>query len=76
MKLTEHRALIFDVYGTLVDWESAIHDALIPIFPDLPREEILVNYAGVEGNLQMQFPASADTLIPSPGRGSEFRRAP
>ncbi|KAF8137209.1 HAD-like protein [Boletus edulis] len=53
--LTEHRALIFDVYGTLIDWESAIHDALAPVFPDLPRKEILVNYSGVEGNLQTQF---------------------
>lgn len=61
--MTEHRALIFDVYGTLVDWESAIHDALIPIFPDLPREEILVNYAGVEGNLQMQFPSTPYSKI-------------
>ncbi|KAG6377630.1 haloacid dehalogenase [Boletus reticuloceps] len=54
-KLTEHRALIFDVYGTLIDWESAIHDAFAPVFPDLPRKEILVNYSGVEGNLQTQF---------------------
>lgn len=55
LKLIEHRALIFDVYGTLIDWESAIHDAFVPIFPNLTREEILVHYAGVEGNLQMQF---------------------
>ena len=55
MKLTEHRALIFDVYGTLVDWESAIHDALVPVFPDFSREKILVSYAGVEGILQTQF---------------------
>ena len=55
LKLTQHRALIFDVYGTLIDWESAIHDALVPVFPGLPREEILVNYSEVEGNLQMQF---------------------
>jgi len=63
MKLTEHRALIFDVYGTLVDWESAIHNALVPVFPDLPREEILVNYAGVEGTLQMQFPSTPYSKI-------------
>jgi len=62
-KLTEHRALIFDVYGTLVDWESAIHDALIPVFPDLPRREILVNYAAVEGNLQTQFPSTPYSKI-------------
>lgn len=55
LKLTEHHALIFDVYGTLVDWESAIHDALAPLFPDLSRQEILVNYAEVEARLQMQF---------------------
>ncbi|KAI9459788.1 haloacid dehalogenase [Boletus coccyginus] len=63
MKLTEHHALIFDVYGTLVDWESAIHDALVPVFPDLSREKILVSYAGVEGNLQTQFQSTSYSKI-------------
>ena len=55
LKLTDHNALIFDVYGTLIDWESAIHDAFAPVFPNLTREKILVRYAEVEGNLQTQF---------------------
>ncbi|KAF8549652.1 HAD-like protein [Imleria badia] len=63
LTLTEHRALIFDVYGTLIDWESTIHDALVHVFPDLPREEILVRYAGVEGKLQMQFQSTPYSKI-------------
>ncbi|KAG9313639.1 HAD-like domain-containing protein [Chiua virens] len=57
MKLSDHHVLIFDVYGTLVDWESAIHEALhgLPVFHNLTREEGLVIYAGIEGNLQTQF---------------------
>lgn len=63
MKLTEHRALVFDVYGTLVDWESAIHDTFVPVFPDLARKEILVHYAAVEGNLQIQFKSTPYSQI-------------
>lgn len=55
VKLTGNRAIIFDVYGTLIDWESAIHDTFLSVFPNLTRKEILVNYAAVEGNLQTQF---------------------
>lgn len=51
------------MYGTLVDWESAIHDAFVSVFPDLTREEILVNYAAVEGNLQMQFQSTPYSRI-------------
>ncbi|KAH0835832.1 haloacid dehalogenase [Lanmaoa asiatica] len=63
MKLTEHHALVFDVYGTLIDWESAIHDFFVPVFPDQAREEILLNYAGVEGNLQTQFQSTPYSKI-------------
>ncbi|KAG8216671.1 HAD-like protein [Butyriboletus roseoflavus] len=63
VKLTENRALVFDVYGTLVDWESAIHDAFVPVFPKLTRKEILVNYAVIEGNLQTQFQSTLYSTI-------------
>ncbi|KAH7887081.1 haloacid dehalogenase [Phlebopus sp. FC_14] len=63
LNLTDHRVLIFDVYGTLVDWETAIYDALKPVLPDLSREEILTQYGNVEGNLQMQFPSTAYSKI-------------
>ena len=62
--LTQHRALVFDVYGTLVDWESGIHAALSHLFPNVPRETVLVRYAEVEGALQTQHPSTpyADIL--------------
>ncbi|KIJ61832.1 hypothetical protein HYDPIDRAFT_115299 [Hydnomerulius pinastri MD-312] len=63
LKLTRHRALIFDVYGTLIDWESAIYGAFESVFPDESREEVLVRYDSVEGNLQMQFPSTAYSKI-------------
>lgn len=63
MKLTDHRALLFDVYGTLVDWESAIHDTFSSVFPDHAREDILADYAGVEGHLQTRFQTTPYSTI-------------
>ena len=31
MKLADFSVLSFDCYGTLIDWESGIHDALAPL---------------------------------------------
>ena len=31
MKLTDFKVLTFDCYGTLIDWESGIHNALKPL---------------------------------------------
>ena len=33
----EFSALTFDCYGTLIDWESGIWDALQPLFPMLMK---------------------------------------
>ncbi|KAI6029597.1 putative haloalkanoic acid dehalogenase [Pisolithus microcarpus] len=41
-RLSDHRALLFDVYGTLVDWETGIYDFLGPFFPGEPREELMI----------------------------------
>lgn len=34
--LTAFKALSFDVYGTLIDWESGLHTVLLPILTKLP----------------------------------------
>ncbi|EDR07982.1 uncharacterized protein LACBIDRAFT_327188 [Laccaria bicolor S238N-H82] len=61
-KLTDHKVLIFDVYGTLVDWESGLYDALQPLLSQFPasrhwsRKEALTTFISVEGDLQAQYP--------------------
>lgn len=34
---TEYKLLSFDIYGTLIDWESGIFDALLPLLSKLPE---------------------------------------
>ncbi|KAH9478290.1 hypothetical protein JR316_0008743 [Psilocybe cubensis] len=61
-KLTDHKILIFDVYGTLADWESGIHNALKPLLERYPasktwsRQEALTAFGSVESDLQVQYP--------------------
>jgi FMN phosphatase YigB (HAD superfamily) len=57
-ELTSHKVLVFDVYGTLIDWESGVYNSLKPLFPkDTPREEVLEKYAAAELDLQMKDPS-------------------
>lgn len=55
--LTSFKVLLFDVYGTLVDWETGIYNALRPLFPTISREEILYKYISVEKKLQEVHPS-------------------
>lgn len=64
--LTSFKALLFDVYGTLVDWETGIYEALLPLFrqssspaeSNVPsREDILTRYLAVEKSLQETHPS-------------------
>ena len=62
MKLTDFKALTFDTYGTLIDWESGIHGALAPLLEkagmsDSPRDPILEAFARHEADQQKQTPA-------------------
>jgi 2-haloacid dehalogenase len=45
MKLSDFKMLTFDTYGTLIDWESGIYNALGPLLDKLPlrlsRDEVL-----------------------------------
>ena len=39
-KLTEYRVLTFDCYGTLIDWECGIWDALQPLLMQVSRADV------------------------------------
>jgi 2-haloalkanoic acid dehalogenase type II len=50
--LTDQKALIFDVYGTLIDWETGLHSAA----PLQPRTTFLQTYFDHESALQTANP--------------------
>ena len=54
MKLTDFKALTFDCYGTLIDWESGIVEALKPLTSrvegTLTRNHILEAHARYESS--------------------------
>jgi 2-haloacid dehalogenase len=61
VKLTDFKALTFDCYGTLIDWESGMIEALKPLTSKasrtLTRDEILEAHARHESSQQIQTPA-------------------
>lgn len=61
MKLTDFKALTFDWYGTLIDWETGMVEALKPLKSKverkLLRDEILAAHARHEPSQQVQTPA-------------------
>ena len=61
MRLSNFKALTFDVYGTLIDWESGMIAGLKPLTdrvePALSRDEILQAHALHESTQQMYTPA-------------------
>ncbi len=60
MKLTDFKALTFDCYGTLIDWESGIVDGLVPltsrVSETLSRDQILEAHARHESTQQRWTP--------------------
>ena len=60
MRLTDFKALTFDCYGTLIDWESGLIAALEPLTGRLPRNmtrnQILEAHARHESSQQAQTP--------------------
>jgi 2-haloacid dehalogenase len=60
MRLTDFKVLTFDCYGTLIDWETGIVNALQPLLRNDPlarsREEILASFA--------QYETSEEVLTP------------
>ena len=61
MKLTRFKALTFDCYGTLIDWESGMIEAMKPLTDKvgraLSRDDILEAHARHESAQQLQTPA-------------------
>jgi putative hydrolase of the HAD superfamily len=61
MQLTDFKTLTFDCYGTLIDWESGMIEALQPLTdklqPALARDAILAAHARHEAAQQVQTPA-------------------
>ena len=61
MNLTDFKALTFDCYGTLIDWESGMVAGLKPLTArvgrDLGRDEILEAHARHESSQQKWTPA-------------------
>lgn len=60
MRLTDFKVLTFDCYGTLIDWESGMIEALKPLTSKvgrpLARNEILEAHARHESSQQAQTP--------------------
>ena len=60
MRLSDFKALTFDVYGTLIDWESGMVAGLKPLTARvgraLSRNEILEAHAHYESETQRQTP--------------------
>lgn len=61
MQLTDFRVLTFDCYGTLIDWETGILEALAPLLDranlSLPHDDILAIFARHEAAQQQATPA-------------------
>ncbi|MFQ6021779.1 MAG: haloacid dehalogenase type II [Acidiferrobacterales bacterium] len=65
-KLTDYKVLTFDCYGTLIDWESGIWDALQPLLSandrsDITRARALEAFARFENEQESETP---DMLYP------------
>ena len=76
LDLTNYKALSFDCYGTVIDWESGIAAVLAPWAReqglDLSNEDLLLAYADHEAAVERQTPAA---LYPdAPGEKRRARR--
>lgn len=61
--LADFRVLTFDCYGTLIDWESGIWDALQPLIArsgrgDITRDLALVRFARLESAQEKEMPGA------------------
>ena len=62
LDLTSYKALSFDCYGTLIDWEAGLGAVLVPWAReqglDLTDEELLLAYGDNEAEVQAETPAA------------------
>lgn len=76
--LTSYKLLSFDIYGTLVDWESGIYTSLLPLIQRLPtsspyhpsnniasqnRHFLLTEYTKLEQSIQKAEPTLTYPLV-------------
>ncbi|EHK26750.1 uncharacterized protein TRIVIDRAFT_214992 [Trichoderma virens Gv29-8] len=67
--LTSYKALSFDIYATLIDWESGIFSQFLPLLGKLPKDHplwskslidlrgyLLTQYSTHEHKLEVQYP--------------------
>ena len=72
MRLTDFKVLTFDCYGTLIDWETGILNALRPLLRKDPverhREAVLASFARHETAQEAETPDMiySELLGPSP----------
>ncbi|HEY1891342.1 MAG TPA: haloacid dehalogenase type II [Steroidobacteraceae bacterium] len=61
MKLTDFKVLTFDCYGTLIDWETGLHDSLRKLVAKadraMPRDRVLAEFGRHELAQQAETPA-------------------
>ena len=74
LDLTKFKALSFDCYGTLIDWEAGIAAVLAPWAHeqglDLTDEELLLAYADNEAAVERETPRrSTPRCSPAPSAG-------
>ena len=53
----------FDCYGTLIDWERGIMDALVGLWPDADAHELLTTYHEVEPKAQTRSNAPYERIL-------------
>ncbi len=74
MQLTDFKVLTFDCYGTLIDWETGMFEALKPLVgrigEPLSRDRILEAHARHEPAQQLATPA--DGLAPATDLKADF----
>jgi len=73
MKLSDFKMLTFDTYGTLIDWESGIYNALGPLLDKLPlklnRDEVLELFGEFELQQETDTPTRVySSLLADVGR--------
>jgi len=60
MLISDFTTLSFDCYGTLIDWETGIHEALQPLVRKsakaMDRDSVLGLYAECESAIQSEYP--------------------
>ncbi|KAH9893382.1 HAD-like protein [Cubamyces lactineus] len=64
---SKYKALVFDCYGTLIDWEAGIYSSLKPLFEQSgkpsDKRTVIQAYSSVEHDLEARFPTLRYTDI-------------